>query len=116
MSLPISDRIRKILRHYNLTQKALCLKCDLEQNTLSNAKRGKNTPNIMILEKIHIAFPEIKVEWLFCGEGKMLEPVINTEEVEEEVITIEFLTKKVEYLEQKIKDQEEIITLMKLNV
>ena len=70
--MPVYKRIEFILSYFKLTQKQLASKAGLSENTISNAKKGGNVPNVNFFNSIFLAFPNIEPQWLYLGIGKML--------------------------------------------
>ena len=119
MNVPVNARIELILKHFNLNQKQLAKQAGLPENTLSNAKKGKNIPNIEFFNAIYKALPSISPHWLYMGNGQMLlEQSDITSIPYEEVETtkkLESMMREIEYLKEQIRDKEEIINLLKTN-
>ena len=123
MELPVPKRIEKILSHFKLSQKQLAEKAKLSENTISNAKKGKNIPNVHFFNSIYKAFPNLDPQWLYLGKGKMLvdgnmtddfgEQAIETDPHDDCMRKITSLQKEIAYLKVQIEDKEEIIKLLK---
>lgn len=119
MNVPVNARIELILKHFNLNQKQLAKQAGLPENTLSNAKKGKNIPNIEFFNSIYKALPSINPHWLYMGNGQMLaeqsDSVSNLPDEIEIAKKLESMTREIEYLKEQIRDKEEIINLLKTN-
>jgi transcriptional regulator with XRE-family HTH domain len=121
MNISVSERIVLILKHFNLNQKKLAKLAGIPENTLSNAKKGKNIPNLEFFNAIYKAFPNLNLLWLYHGEGSMLTDNIMTEKNSSSLQSdpnsnnMEFMLKKIAYLQEQIYDKEEIINLLKSN-
>jgi len=121
MNISVSERIVLILKHFNLNQKKLAKLAGIPENTLSNAKKGKNIPNLEFFNAIYKAFPNLNLLWLYHGEGSMLTDNIMTEKNSSSLQpdpnsnNMEFMLKKIAYLQEQIYDKEEIINLLKSN-
>jgi len=119
MNVPVNARIELILKHFNLNQKQLAKQAGLPENTLSNAKKGKNIPNIEFFNAIYKALPSISPHWLYMGNGQMLmeqsDSVSSPYEELETVKKMEIMIREIEYLKEQIRDKEEIINLLKTN-
>ncbi len=122
MEIPINKRIELLLNHYKITQKKLAEKAGLSENTISNAKKGKNVPNVDFFNSIYKAFPTINPKWLYLGIGNMF----NDEGVNLHVLDehpkdvhencrkiIKNLETEINYLKIQIRDKEEIIHLLR---
>ncbi|WP_018343643.1 helix-turn-helix transcriptional regulator [Cytophaga aurantiaca] len=119
MNVPVNARIELILKHFNLNQKQLAKQAGLPENTLSNAKKGKNIPNIEFFNAIYKALPSISPHWLYMGNGQMLleQSDLNSSPYEEleTAKKMESMMREIEYLKEQIRDKEEIINLLKTN-
>lgn len=120
MNTPVHARIEMILKHFNLNQKQLAKQAGLPENTLSNAKKGKNIPNIEFFNAIYKALPSINPHWLYMGNGQMIADNQNgttTSSIDEHEIAkkMDSMIKEIDYLREQIRDKEEIINLLKTN-
>lgn len=124
MELSINKRIEAILIHFKISQKQLAEQAGLSENTISNAKKGKNIPTLDFFNSIYKAFPNISPQWLYLGNGKMFRddavgnspfPMHKTDSHEECLKKEQSLLIEIEYLKAQIKDKEEIIQLLKSN-
>ncbi|MCU0416910.1 MAG: helix-turn-helix domain-containing protein [Cytophagaceae bacterium] len=113
MGIPVSERIEMILKHFNLNQKQLARLSNLPENTLSNAKKGKNIPNLDFFNSIYKALPVLSPHWLFMGEGTMLADSTSVPQEQDVVKKMEEMRKEIDYLREQIRDKEEIINLLK---
>ena len=118
MEVAVNTRIEMILKHFNLNQKQLAKQAGLPENTLSNAKKGKNIPNIEFFNSIYKALPSINPHWLYMGSGQMLADSNGTKshlEEQETAKKLEAMSREIDYLKEQIRDKEEIIALLKTN-
>lgn len=119
MNIPVNARIELILKHFNLNQKQLAKQADLPENTLSNAKKGKNIPNIEFFNSIYKALPGLNPHWLYMGNGDMLVEsdgqITPFRDDEYTAKKMENMMREIEYLKEQIRDKEEIINLLKSN-
>lgn len=118
MGIPVNERIEMILRHFNLNQKQLAKQAGLPENTLSNAKKGKNVPNLEFFNSIYKALPTIHTHWLYMGDGPMLADAADKglHSLHEDLSQkMENMTQEIDYLKEQIRDKEEIINLLKSN-
>lgn len=86
------SRIRTIISHYQMTDRAFAIKCGLKQNTFSNQLNGARELSLTTINAILISFEDISSEWLLRGKGEMLlsaiKPDSNIERMERLVDTI----------------------------
>ncbi|MFN8415198.1 MAG: helix-turn-helix domain-containing protein [Cytophagaceae bacterium] len=115
MGIPVNERIEMILKHFNLNQKQLARLSNLPENTLSNAKKGKNIPNLEFFNSVYKALPVLSPHWLFMGDGPMLADSSNVQQGQEQDVLkkMEEMRKEIDYLREQIRDKEEIINLLK---
>lgn len=122
MMVTVPERLEQILKYFKINQKQLSKLADLSENTISNAKKGKNVPNIDFFNNISKVFTTINPKWLYMGEGPMIieedddsEHTKNTELLEEMKDRVSLMEKEVNMLKSQIRDKEEIISLLKRN-
>ena len=86
------SRIRTIISHYKMTDRAFAIKCGIKQNTFSNQLNGARELSLATINAILISFEDISSEWLLRGKGEMLlsaiKPDSNIERMERLVDTI----------------------------
>ncbi len=86
------SRIRTIISHYQMTDRAFAIKCGIKQNTFSNQLNGAREVSLATINAILISFEDISSEWLLRGKGEMLlsaiKPDSNIERMERLVDTI----------------------------
>lgn len=66
------ERIKKIINHYGLSDRAFAIKCGIKQNTFSNQINGVREISLQTINSILITFENISAEWLLRGNGEML--------------------------------------------
>lgn len=62
-------KIKAIMEYYSLNQSEMAERSGILQTNLSEMFRGKRACGDGIINKIHIAFPEINTKWLFSTEA-----------------------------------------------
>ncbi len=119
MTVTVPERLEQILKHFKINQKQLSKLADLSENTISNAKKGKNIPNIDFFNNIGKVFTTLNPKWLYMGEGPMIAEIQEDQtsknneildEMKDRVISME---REVNMLRSQIRDKEEIILLLK---
>ena len=122
MEIPVNKRIELILKNFKINQKSLAEKAGLSENTISNAKKGKNVPNVDFFNSLYKAFPTLNPKWLYLGVGNMeigigveqQEFLSDKEDLHRDCYKIiNSLQIEIQYLKIQIKDKEEIIKLLK---
>lgn len=66
------ERIKKLMRFYNLSQTQLADRLEINQPNLSAILSGKRPCRKNMDAKFLEAFPEVSKAWLLTGEGDML--------------------------------------------
>lgn len=74
--MDIVSRIKTFLSENGIANSIFADKCDIPRPTLSQLLNGRNKKvSNEILDKIHIAYPELSMMWLIFGEGDMLSEI-----------------------------------------
>ena len=72
MNTTITQRIKEVLKHYDVSEKSLANEFDIPQTTINSALRPEKTKvSTRILEVVLTKFPEVRYDWLLTGEGPM---------------------------------------------
>ena len=69
----VRDRIAKIMAREGLKAGEFADSINTAQATISQILRGRNMPSTDILLRLHQRYPDISLDWLLTGEGKMSE-------------------------------------------
>ena len=70
--MDIVSRIKTFLSVNGIANSIFADKCDIPRPTLSQLLNGRNKKvSNEVLDKIHIAYPEMSMMWLMFGEGEM---------------------------------------------
>lgn len=109
------ERVKAVIKHYGMTDRAFALTCGLKQNTFCNQLNGKRDISLTTIESILNSFSEISAEWLMRGKGSMFIPSNNhePENLSSLVDTIATLTSVVKSKDARIKELEEEIAYLK---
>lgn len=70
----LKDRLLLFIDYLGISQRTFEGECGLGNGTISNIKKGLGSVN---LEKIINAYPELNIEWLISGKGRMLKDIIQ---------------------------------------
>ncbi len=74
--MDIVSRIKTFLNVNGIANSIFADKCDIPRPTLSQLLNGRNKKvSNEVIEKIHIAYPEISMMWLMFGEGEMQDDI-----------------------------------------
>lgn len=74
--MDIVSRIKTFLSVNGISNSIFADKCDIPRPTLSQLLNGRNKKvSNEVLDKIHIAYPDLSMMWLMFGEGEMLSEI-----------------------------------------
>lgn len=76
------ERIKKIRKHFNLTQVKFGEQIGVKGNTVTNYETGLRTPTDAVIKSICREF-HIREEWLRFGEGEMFIEMARDEQISE---------------------------------
>lgn len=71
MENQINNRLRKLIKKEELTQKKFCEIIDISEASLKSIFYNNHNPNTEILSKIANSFPQYSINWLLTGNGEM---------------------------------------------
>lgn len=120
----VIDRLNQYLEFQRISPYAFERTCTLANGYFKKQLKGKGSIGSDILEKIGKSYPDLSLEWLLSGKGKMfvehtyplpIEPIRVAEErtpysLQEHIIRI--LSEKCLILENALADKEKIIRLL----
>lgn len=72
------ERIEFIMKCYNLTPSMFADKVGIQRASVSHILSGRNKVSLDIIQKIHIALPDVDLEWLMTGNG--VQPAFQKEQ------------------------------------
>lgn len=73
MEKTIAQRIKEVLKYYEVGENSLAGKLGISQTTLNSAlKDGKDNVSSKILTGLKENFEDVNLDWLLTGEGEML--------------------------------------------
>jgi transcriptional regulator with XRE-family HTH domain len=67
----MTERIEQILKTKKLTATQFSEEIGIQRSSLSHILKGRNKPSLDFMLKIKDRYPEIRLNWLLLGEGKM---------------------------------------------
>lgn len=71
--MDIVSRIKTFMSQNSIGSSIFADKCDIPRPTLSQLLNGRNKKvSNEVLDKIHLAYPELSMMWLIFGEGEMM--------------------------------------------
>lgn len=68
----LKARLQQIMEHYRLNPVSFTEKLQIQRSSLSHFFSGRNKPGWDFLEKMARTFPDVNIQWLLTGSGKML--------------------------------------------
>lgn len=85
--MDIVSRIKTFLNANGIANSIFADKCDIPRPTLSQLLNGRNKKvSNEVIDKIHVAYPELSMMWLMFGEGEMQseigQNITNAKEIE----------------------------------
>jgi len=66
------DRLLQVMNHLGLTATRLADEIGVQRSGISHILSGRNQPSYDFIVKIMNKYPEINIEWLLNGNGKLL--------------------------------------------
>lgn len=74
--MDIVSRIKTFMSQNSIGSSIFADKCDIPRPTLSQLLNGRNKKvSNEVLDKIHLAYPELSMMWLIFGEGEMMSEI-----------------------------------------
>lgn len=83
------ERIQQILDTKNLSATQFSEEIGIQRSSISHVLSGRNKPSLDFMLKIKGRYPEINLNWLLLGDGKMIEKEISSPEIVDETMTNE---------------------------
>lgn len=80
----MKDRLKQLQETYKMSQQDFARAMGITSGALSNIYSERSRPTANHVSGVHLAFPEVSVNWLMFGEGEMFvgkSPVSNEQEV-----------------------------------
>lgn len=80
----MNGRISLVLRTKNITPSQLADDLGVQRSGISHILNGRNKPSLDFIQKIIKRYPDISMTWLMFGEGPMMNPYPEKEEMKGE--------------------------------
>ena len=74
------DRLNIYREYHAITAAVFEKTCGVANGYFSNQLKGKGSVGSNILEKISQHYPDLSMEWLITGKGKMIKPISKDSE------------------------------------
>jgi hypothetical protein len=72
MTCCAAARLACICLAFNLSVAGFAQRMSLPLRRAKRILKPDRKPSLKLLNRVHLAFPEISLPWLFCGEGTMV--------------------------------------------
>lgn len=82
----MNKRIEKLMSAKNLSATQFSDEIGIQRSSLSHVLSGRNKPSLDFMLKIKSRFPEINLDWLLLGTGKMEVEENPVEEIKEKPV------------------------------
>ena len=69
-TVAIGQRLKEFRKKYDIPQKSLALKADINRSFITNVETGKQNPSFDFISKLLINY-NISSDWLITGRGQM---------------------------------------------
>lgn len=104
-------RIKELIAHTGLSDRAFAIKCGLRQNTFSRQLNGQNEVSIQTILGILLTYADVSAEWLMRGKGEMFLTSEQPTDKESDrmgklIDTITFQQDTIKNLQARIKELE----------
>lgn len=66
----MKDRIQAIIDKKHMSQSQFADTIGVQRSTLHHILSGRNNPSLEVISKIHSAYPDIDLDWIFTGSYK----------------------------------------------
>lgn len=94
----MNRRLLQFLQAENITQTQLADTLSVARGSVSNILAGRNKPGYDFLESLILHYPQLNLEWLVSGKGKMYHenesgmPVENAAPVQEDPVQLDLFS------------------------
>lgn len=68
----MKERIRRVMEYAQMSQQDFAVRLGISPASLSSIFTGRTNPTNNHVNAVHVAFPEININWLMFGEGEMI--------------------------------------------
>lgn len=81
----MNEQIKKLMEVKNLSATQFSDEIGIQRSSLSHVLSGRNKPSLDFMIKIKSRFPDINLDWLLLGNGKMIDEIVPEKETIENV-------------------------------
>ena len=89
----MNNRLKQFLSAENITQAQFADNINVVRASVSHVLSGRNNPSYDFIRSIMIKYPNLNIEWLMFGKGRMYKEAaapVQTQKVEEDILFPEF--------------------------
>ena len=97
----MNTRLKQFLSAENITQAQFADSINVVRASVSHVLSGRNNPSYEFIRSIMIQYPNLNIEWLIFGKGKMYKETatpVQTRKIDEDILFPEF--EEVQHIEQ----------------
>ncbi|BDS10887.1 helix-turn-helix domain-containing protein [Aureispira anguillae] len=127
--MSVNERFTQLIKTLSFTPNSLSKELNVTQPTIKKLEKGETLPNAKVLIPLLERF-NVNINWLLGGEGEMFlnssssraqemiggtgpDSNLSSNSRNSTCTNVKFLQKEIQYLNDKLKDKEEIIRLMR---
>jgi transcriptional regulator with XRE-family HTH domain len=100
------NRIKQIIDKEKLSPTQFASEIGVQRSALSHVLSGRNNPSLDFMMKIKTRYPEINLDWLLLGKGKMTGSIEKKETLHPKTPKKETKTEKSNEIQFKVKQDE----------
>ncbi len=67
----MNKRLQQFLNAENITQSQFAERIGVAKASVSHILAGRNRPGFDFIESMSLSFPDLNLDWLICGKGRM---------------------------------------------
>jgi len=75
----MNQRLQQFLAAENISQAQFADTIDVARASVSHVIAGRNNPGYDFIRSLALHYPELNLEWLICGKGKMYKSAPQTD-------------------------------------
>ena len=90
----MNTRLKQFLSAENITQAQFADNINVVRASVSHVLSGRNNPSYEFIRSIMVQYPNLNIEWLMFGKGRMYKDNILFPEFEEEQLPEQYASKE----------------------
>lgn len=104
----MNSRIKSLIAHLGVSERAFALSCGMRQNTFNNQLNGIRELSLSTVMAILQNYPSVSSDWLLRGEGEMF----KTESVDSNADRVMKLVDTITTLQEALNAKSETISTL----